>query len=194
MSVSTVDYDLDWSSSWDLYQTNHWGDIFSCHFVATNITFIFKCQISISWPTRNNESMRHFKDGQHATRLKTSQPQISCHCKISVGFNQSINIYIVPLQVRLVHILSHGPLCSLRSSKIQLQRNMIQVSFSGHASSLALLRSIFLGNQKTTDNRRRGIIFKRKTLVCGMLSFSCVSNAIPCSLSHLNSSSNGFQI
>ncbi len=61
-------------------------------------------------------------------------------------------------------------------------------------SSLASLKSIFSENQTTTDNRRRGIIFKRKMYVCGMLSFSCLSNAIPCSLSHLNSSRNGFQI
>lgn len=52
--------------------------------------------------------------------------------------------------------------------------------------SLTALKSIFSGTQKTTDNWRHGIIFKRKTHVCGMLAFSCESNAIPCSLSHLN--------
>lgn len=188
MSVSTVDYDLEWSSLWDLYNINH-------------REWILYLNLKHKTDQLFNNQLRHFREVHMHPKLnwKNTNPK-----------KRMKNIYIQHIYVFLSCPKKSYEQCESEShfsmsqntqyyDKLNKQswkttgvwavscftiRNMIHMSFC--SSSLASLKSIFSGNQKTTDNRRHGIIFKRKTYVCGMLSFSCLSNAIPCSLSHLN--------
>lgn len=96
----------------------------------------------------------------------------------------------------IIHCLKNAPEIHLHCiSPLHFNtRKLIHVFLVAVPFYLTCVKNIFSRNQKTTDNQRHGIIFKRKTYVCGMLLFNCLSNAIPCCLSHPNSSCNSFQI